>query len=57
VCGRNWEKNSLLGYGLTLKSSLIYKRNCEGLCVVACGRSKLFKASEKKVGVWGRLKE
>jgi len=40
--------NSLLRYGLTLKSSVIYKRNCEGVC----GRSKLFKALGKKLKEW-----
>lgn len=42
-----WGK-SLLRYGLTLKSSVIYKQNCEGVC----GRSRLFKALAKKLKGW-----
>lgn len=43
-----WEGKSLLRYGLTLKSSVIYKQNCEGVC----GRRRLFKESEKKSKEW-----
>jgi hypothetical protein len=42
-----WRK-SLLRYGLTLKTSVIYKQNCERVC----GRNKLFKVLGKKLKGW-----
>jgi len=42
-----WRK-SLLRYGLALKSSVIYKQNCEGVC----GSGRLFKAFGKKLKGW-----